>query len=308
MRLKKLCALVLVIACLLSLSACGSLDSQVDDYVDGKSAGKDLGHSSAADAVFTLNYNRSYSMNPLVATNTNNQLVCNLIYENMVELDKTYNVIPNIVTSWETDDGMRWVFHVDTERYFHDGTKLTAADVAYSLSCAVASDRYKGRFGYVFGTSAYDETSFGVTLAKQNMLFPMLLCIPVIKNGSYGDAYPQGTGPYTFSEDKEYLVAFDKYPNSENLPVDKVYLAQYPGGPDTITAFEDSLIDVVMNDPTAPTNLGYGSSNEIRSFNTMNMHYIGFNSYSATFSYELMRLAVNYAFDREYLKTQMGGY
>ena len=68
MRLKKLCALVLVIACLLSLSACGSLDSQVDDYVDGKSAGKDLGHSSAADAVFTLNYNSSYSMNPLVAT------------------------------------------------------------------------------------------------------------------------------------------------------------------------------------------------------------------------------------------------
>jgi len=307
MKLRKFTALLLALLTLIPLTACEALDP-VDDYVDGKSAGKDLGQTAAADTVFTLNWNPSYSLNPLIATNTNNQLVCNLIYENMLELDNNYNVIPNIITSWESEDGQRWTFHVDTERYFHDGSKMTAYDLAYSVTCAVNSDRYKGRFSYVYGSSAYDDNTFVVTLGKKNMLFPMLMCIPIIKSGSFGETYPQGTGPYTYNEDHTGLVAFDKYPNAENLPVDKVYLAEYSGGSDTIDAFEDSLIDVVMNDPTAPTNLGYGLSNEIRGFNTMNMHYITFNSYSSVFSNELMRLAVNYAFDRDYVASQMGDY
>lgn len=307
MKYRRFTAIILVLLMMLPLYACDALDS-VDDYVDGKSAGKDLGQSAAADTVFTLNCNMGYSMNPLIATNTNNQLVCNLVYENMLELDNNYNVVPNIITSWETEDGQRWVFHVDTERYFHDGSKMTAYDLAYSVTCAVNSDRYKGRLSYVYGSSAYDENTFVVTLGKQNMMFPMLMCIPIIKSGSFNDSFPQGTGPYTYAKDYKSLVAFDKYPNYKKLPVDTVYLKEYSGGNETITAFEDSLIDVVMNDPTATTNLGYGTSNEIRGFNTMNMHYIGFNAYSSIFSSEMLRVAVSYAFDRDYVKAQMGGY
>ncbi|MDO4816738.1 MAG: ABC transporter substrate-binding protein [Bacillota bacterium] len=307
MKYRRLTAIILILLMILPLCACDAF-GPVDDYVDGKSAGKNLGQSAAADDVFTLNCNMGYSMNPLIATNTNNQLVCNLVYENMLELDNNYNVVPNIITSWETEDGQRWVFHVDTERYFHDGSKMTAYDLAYSLTCAVSSDRYKGRLNYVYGSSASDEHTLVVNLSKRNMMFPMLMCIPIIKNGSFNDSFPQGTGPYTYSKDYKSLVAFDKYPNYKNLPVDTVYLKEYSGGNDTIVAFEDSLIDVVMNDPTATTNLGYGSSNEIRGYNTMNLHYVGLNALSPVFNYEMMRLVVSYAFDRDYLKLQMGGY
>ena len=65
---------------------------------------------------------------------------------------------------------------------------------------------------------------------------------------------------------------------------------------------------MVMNDPSANTNLGYGNANEIRGFNTTNMHYIAFNSMSPALSYEYLRFALNYAFDREYLVDQLGGY
>ena len=307
MKLKRITALILAVLMLLALCACEATEP-IDDYVDGQGAGKDLGTISAADDIFTVNCNKGYSFNPLVATNTNNQLVCNLVYENIVELDNNYNVLPNVATSWETTDGQNWVFHVDTERYFHDGSKMTAADIAYSVKCAVNSDRFRGRFSYVYGCSAADENTFVVYLGKPNMMFPMLLCIPIIKSGSYNDSYPQGTGPYTYTEDYSKLVAFEKYPGYGKLPVDTIYLSEYSGGVETISAFEDSLIDVVMNDPTAPTNLGYGTANEIRGFNTTNFHYVGFSSYSTIFSYDAMRLAMSYAFDRDYLKAQMGGF
>ena len=306
-KYKRITALICLLAMLFCLCACEALEP-VEENLKGQSAGKDLGVISAADDVFTVNCNKGYSFNPLISTNTNNQLVCNLVYENMLELDNSYNVLPNIITSWETEDGQRWTFHVETERYFHDGSKMTASDVAYSVYCASGSDRFKGRLNYIYSSSAIDETTFVVSLSKVNMMFPMLLCIPVIKSGSYGDTYPQGTGPYTYSDDMSCLVAFEKYPGYAKLPVDKIYLSEYKGGIETISAFEDSLIDVVMNDPTAPTNLGYGASNEIRAINTTNMHYIGFNVYSSIFQYETMRLAMNYVFDRDYLKSQLGGF
>ena len=49
--------------------------------------GKDLTMGEAADSVFSLNINRKYSFNPLIATNHFNQLVCALVYENVVEVE-----------------------------------------------------------------------------------------------------------------------------------------------------------------------------------------------------------------------------
>ncbi|MBQ2908319.1 MAG: hypothetical protein IJE56_00005, partial [Clostridia bacterium] len=62
-----------------------------------------------------------------------------------------------------------------------------------------------------------------------------------------------------------------------SLPVDTIYLKNYMDTSAKISAYEASLIDVVTNDPTGMYNLGYGSSNETRYYDTTNMHYIGFN-------------------------------
>lgn len=305
-KLKKLAALLCAAAITLSLSACGG---KTADEIKGHSAGKELKQTTAADDVFTLNYNSEYSMNPMVATNTSNQVVCNLVYENMVEVDNNFNVIPNVITSWTTEDGKLWTFTVAEDRYFHDGSKLTAEDVAYSLQSAANSDRYRGRLYYINGCSANDEKSFNVSLAKANMMFPVLLTIPVIKNGSFGNEFPQGSGPYALTRNHTKLQAYKKYYSYETLPLKTIYLAEYTTVDTVIAAFEDSLIDVVMNDPSAPTNLGYGAKNEIRSINTTNLHYIGFNMYSRIFSNDAMRNIVNIAIDREAVaKEQFGGY
>lgn len=307
-KIKRYISLLLTVLMTLSLVSCGTADDK-DDYVEGKSAGKELGQTAAADDVFTLNCNKSYSMNPLIATNTNNQLVCNLVYENMLEVSNSFELIPNIITDWETTDGgQRWVFTIDTSHVFHDGQRLTATDVSYSMQCAVNSDRFKGRFTYVAGSSATDEKTVVVNLTKKNMQFPMLLTVPVIQYGTFNNTYPGGSGPYAYASDYNSLNAFDKYPNSATLPLKTIYLKEYGGVDETISAFEDSLIDVVMNDPSANTNLGYGNANEIRGFNTTNMHYIGFNSSSRDFAYEFLRFAMNYAFDRDYLVNQFSGY
>ena len=111
-RMKRFIALLLALLSVLSLAACGTADDNKDDYVKGTSAGKELGQTVAADDIFTLNCNKGYSMNPLIATNTNNQLVCCLVYENIVEVDNSFEVQPNVVSEWTTEDGSSWTLKV----------------------------------------------------------------------------------------------------------------------------------------------------------------------------------------------------
>lgn len=304
--LSMLCAVLMLISC----TACdGTADPQASNYISGTSAGKDLSQTAAADDVFSLNYSSTHSLNPLTATNTSNQLVCSFIYENMLELDNNFEVQYGVITDYtSTDGGRTWRFKVEAGRKFHDGSDVTAADVAYSIQCARNSDRFRNRLSYVASASAVDGETVVVGLTKKNMMFPMLLTIPVIKSGTNGETYPIGSGPYTYAEDHLSLKASEYYPSYRALPMSTVYLKEYKGIDDTLIAFQDSYIDVVLNDPTATTNLGYGSANEIRAFNTTNLHYVAFNTEKGIFVYDAMRFAMNYAFDREYLVEQMGGY
>lgn len=305
---KRIISFILALLSVFSLASCGSSDDDDDDYVKGKSAGTELGQTAAADDIFTLNCNKSYSMNPLIATNTNNQLVCCLVYENIVEVDNNFEAQPNVVSEWSSEDGSSWTLKVASGHTFHSGAQLTATDVAYSIQIAMSNDRYKARLSCVSGCSATDSETVVVNLTKKNMMFPALLSIPVIQYGTGNQTYPGGSGPYEYASDYNSLTVFSKYKNAATLPVKTIYLKEYSGTEETISAFADSLIDLVLNDPSSSTNIGYGSANDIRSYNTTNMHYIALNTYSNDFSNDALRFAMNYAFDRDYIVDQLGGY
>ena len=319
---------LLLAAIMLAVSGCTLPGTNLAmDEVPESTEGKDLTMGKAADDIFSLNISRKYSFNPLIATNHSNQLICSLVYENIVEVDNSFNVIPGIATEWEyNDSATSWLLTIDNTRTFHDGTPVTARDVRYSIDRAVSSDRYLGRFSTYQGAAQDGEDKLYITLSVGDTQFIKLLNIPVIKYGTYDEKYPTGSGPYTFSfeeipeeTDEEgnvvqeasqkliSLVGFEGHRDYETLPVDTVYLKEYTEAEDIINAFEDSYIDVVINDPSSYTNLGYASTNEIHTYATTNMHYVCFNQETRLGAMSGFRYAMQYAFNRAYLETLLNG-
>lgn len=299
-------ALLLALAALLSLAGCGAKDAKTDG-IPVSTGGKDIEKGYAADHVFSLNSNSNFSLNPSVATNHSNQLICSLVYENLVEVDNNFEIIEGagLIREWMcSDDGKTWTLTYDTTHVFHDGTPVKGNDLRMSLEYCINSDRYTGRFASVQGVS-YTDTQLIIALGIPNKQFIKLLNIPVVKVGTNGEPHPTGSGPYMYSEDGTKLVAFEGYNGYNDLPVSEIYLREYFTAEDIIAAFEDSYIDVIVNDPSSYTNLGYASSNEIRTFATTNMHYVAFNEESDTCRYNNIRAALQYAFDREYLANEM---
>ena len=332
-KLKKtlcaLCALALLFGC----TACSESGAALTyDTIPTSSGGKDVERSAAEDDVFSLNSNSKRSFNPMIATNRSNQLICALVYENMVEIDNDFNIIKNLIIDWSSnEDYTYWTFTVDQGHTFHDGTPVTAKDLRYSLDRAVTADRFKGRFASYQGAS-YDEYTLYVSLGIGDSQLPKLLNIPVVQYGTYGDDYPMGSGPYMYSEDHTRLLAYEGYigypievtaeddggsddalgvqvTHKEDIthPLDVIYIKEYTDAQSALDAFESSLIDVVINDPSSYTNLGYASTNEIHPYATTNMHYVVVNEAGALGRYSNFRYALNFAFDRENLVTLLHG-
>jgi len=309
-----LCALVMLLCCsACSVSGVGGGTADPYSLIPESTAGKDVVRAKAADEVFSLNYNTKYSFNPLVATYHTNQLVCALAYENMVELDNNFEVHPNVITSWTcSEDGKIWTFNIDPNYTFHDGTKVTGKDLRYSLDRCIYADRYAGRFASYQG-AAYTDTQLQVVLGIGDTQFYKLMNIPIIKSGSAAEKFPMGCGPYMFSGHTEdgiptELKAYEGHPDYAQLPVETVYLKEYPTPDGTISAFEDSLIDIAINDPSSLASLGYASTNESRSYATTRMHYVAFNEDTTLGRYSNFRFAMHYAFDRAYLKELLKGF
>ncbi len=304
MKFKILC---LFTAAALILSGCSSRAStDPDSLIPQSTRGKDVTRAAATDNLFTLNYSEDFSLNPILATNHSNQLICDLVYENMLEVDDSFNVIPNILDEGiPNEDATYWTFSIESGHVFHDGTPVTGKDIRYSLERAVATqDRFRGRFSSYQG-SGYDDAHFYVTLGIGDTQFAKLLNIPIIKYGTMDESPPIGSGPYTYNEEHTALVAYEGYPGYENLPIDTIYLVSYATADEVLSNFEDGLIDAVTNDPSSYTNIGYSSSNEIRNFNTTNLHFVMFNEEGLIARYSGFRQAMLYAFDRVNFATNL---
>lgn len=309
MSFKKTIFLLLALFMLIGmLAGCGEEKSAEPEQSPEASDDGDTTEETKAsyvDDVFTLNCSKEYSFNPMTASNVSNILVTQLMYEELVTVDTAFNWQPNIVTECKSDDGTCWYFTVDTTRKFSDGTAVTAYDAAYSVQRAMRSPQFSARLSSVIGCSATSDSVFVINIYGANTRFPVLLNIPLIKDGTAGNAIPLGSGPYVLNEELTELTANEYYKNGASLPIDKIYLTELNEIEDKISAFEDGRLDLVTNDPTAFTNLGYGSANEKRAFSTTNMHYIGFNISGKYFSNTLFRKAMTYIIDRESIVTDI---
>lgn len=301
----KIISCILTGALALALCGCGTFSlteeerSELEEEAVVQSVGQELAPTYAADRVFSLNFVADSPFNPYRTTSAWNRVVSMLVYENLVEQDKTFAAQPNLITAWETEDGVTWTFTVDTTRAFHDGGSMTAADALYSLEQARAyGGRYETRFQDVREAYTLDTERFLVVLSRANWRFYELMDIPCIEYGTgYADK-PAGTGPYTFSSSGRYLRVFDEHPLADEMPLTTIYLKEYAAAVDILQAFEDSYIDLVINDPNGMSSLGYSSTNIIKYVDTTSLHYIGYNVTRGLFAQNMIRSAMTYAIDR----------
>ena len=123
--MKKLTALFLTLALVLSLAACGSEEEKTASVLR-------YGMSNAWDTLMPYN-------SPSGSNYT--RIVCDKIYDRLAYVHADGTLDPRGALSWESaDDGMSVVFHLDENAAFHDGTPVTAEHWADTIALMTNPD------------------------------------------------------------------------------------------------------------------------------------------------------------------------
>lgn len=244
------------------------------------------------------------SFNPITSQNRLNQDIIYLIYEGLFEVSPQYTAEPVLCTSYDVSDNqLVYTFNIRTGVTFHNGQKMTAEDVVYSLNMASNTEAsvYSSRFHSVATITALDDYTVQIVLGSPYEQLPLILDIPIIPTGSIDTAVPSGTGPYKLSGsgDSLTLLKNNDWRSSSQLPFDQIYLYNAETSDTLRDDFETSRVDLLKIDPTGTSSITFHNDYELFQYSTNIFQYVGFNYDSDVFSNEYARRAVCYCIDRE---------
>lgn len=255
---------------------------------------------------FGLAYVPEYGFNPYNCVCITNRPVFSLVYESLFVLNNSFQPEPVLCDRFAvSEDGTTYLLTLCEGVSFSDGTPLTARDAVASLKAAQDAAFYGSRFANVKDFSVRDERTLEISLSEPYENFPLLLDVPIVKEGTQGDERPLGTGPYVFSEELSSLCLRrnQSWWQDTRAPVeyDTILLTAAKDPTAIRDSFEFGDTALVCADLNAPNAVGYRCDYELWDCPTTTMVYLGFNLKGSLFSSAEMRGVVTHLIDREAL-------
>lgn len=298
----RITAAALVLLLLLgSLCACGTPAAQ-ETETETAVQETEVTEPTQNTAAFGLSYVKEYGLHPYNCTCLTNRPIINLLFEGLFVVNEQFQPEPVLCDKFGvSDDGLTYLITLRSQATFSDGTAVTPEDVVYSLRKAANSKYYGGRFHFVRSFSVFNSRTVEVDLYTPYETLPLLLDVPICKNGTADDSIPVGSGPFLLREGSPTLHRVADWWQGEYsvIPSNTVQLKTAAEPLDVRDSFEFGSTNLVLADPNSAASVGYRCDYELWNSNTTAMLYLGYNTASATFSNRSLRKAITWLIDRE---------
>lgn len=211
MKMKKILALLLAAALLLSLPACsgrenGAADPQKPAEAPDGSGGGNAAEPAATpaavkDSVVIAIGSEPETLDPTKGWGHGNAPI---VQSTLVKYNADLDFENDLATGYAlSSDGLTWTFTIRDDAYFTDGERVTASDVAFTLETAKAAQGSVD-LTYMESAVAQDDATVVVTLSKPTSIFlNTVASIGIVPEHAYSEDYgvnPIGSGPYKFVE------------------------------------------------------------------------------------------------------------
>ena len=261
--MKKLLVMFLTVVMVVSMVAgCGDKDTSSEGSGTEENSDSDEGATkdSLIVGIGTDFQNLVPVCNNVAVANTDGPAIFAL-YDSLLWRDSTTGEITScICTDYAiSEDGLEYTLTLRDDVYFHNGEKMTAEDVAWTLNLLPGTTVQKNNYPTFDRAEVVDENTVKIILTAP--FAPMLNALAayhvVILCKSYFDEvgvegymeHPIGTGPYAFVErvtgSSMELVANDKYWGGEPS-IKNVKFSIIPDVNTQIISLESGDVDILM--------------------------------------------------------------
>lgn len=237
-----LCLAVLMMATMLAGCSGGASSSTPASA----SASAASGTSSNDSTTLTLAINADIlTTDPQALNNGTTTSVLYNVFSNLVKYDDAGEIVMDLAESYELlEDQVTWEFKIREDAVFHDGTPVTAEDVAWSLTRVMTDESSSDymNFSPLAEAVAVDDYTVHVVSKDPYPIMLQLLCkggaavLPKAYFEENGEeawlANPIGSGPYQLTEyvkdDHVTLVPFADYYGEQNPDWEEVIFRVVP--------------------------------------------------------------------------------
>jgi len=269
------------------------------------------------------------TLDPAISSEMSSHTYVMQIFSGLVKFDSELKPVPDIAEKWEvSEDGTTYTFYLRQNAKFHDGKKVTSADIKYSLERACnpqtgsqtasiylsdivgVKDVLEGKTAQISGVQIIDDSTLTLKIDAPKAYFLSKLAYPTAfvvdkKNTESGRNWwrnPNGTGPLKLSKWNEgalILLSPNQYYYGQKATINVAFyiLAGIP-----MSLYERDKIDVVEVSKTyidRATDEAGPFYDQLHVFPEFSLQYIGFNTSKPPFDDPLVRQAFCYAVDKE---------
>jgi len=341
--MKKFLALALALVMVLGLVACGTpaqkeTTEAAQQAQTTAAAGETQGEEpqQEGEKVFRFSYTTEpNSLDPSMGNSIAENEIQYATQESLVR-NIAGDVQAGLADKWEADEtGKVWTFHIRDDAKWSDGQKITANDFEYSwkrlanpetgsgyawiLSFVKGADdvMYNGAALDTMGVKAIDESIFQVELAYVAPYFLSLIgsCgqfAPIRQDvvEQYGQEFAATgdknvySGPYTIASNEDLVVTFtpnEYYWNKDAISFDKAECYIVADSNTALAMYENEELDYCLIPAAQVAN--YTSDSRHNELVNGNTDWMYINNEDPQLSNKNLRLAMNYALDRNAYNT-----
>jgi peptide/nickel transport system substrate-binding protein len=268
--------------------------------------------------------NEPSSLDPHVQWNPDSYYVYRNIFDNLITRDDKGNIVPQVATSWKYLSDTEIEFAIRDDVTFHDGKKLTAQDVAFSVQ-RITDPKFAspqlGQFNKIIkaevtGPTTVKLTTDGPYPALLGQLVKLSIVPKHVVDAVGKDAFnlkPVGSGPYKFDGWQRgvqvTLATNDKYWGTKG-PFATVAFRAVPDAATRVANLQAGTSDLgVTLDSDLAAQLKNSPKAKVLSVLTERVAYLRLNPAKPPFDNAKVRQAVAYAIDKEAMvEGILGGY
>jgi peptide/nickel transport system substrate-binding protein len=189
-------------------------------------------------------------------------LVDDLVFSRLVRMDVKGNYVPDLATDWHAADNKTWVFNLNKNARFHDGSKVTTEAVKYTFDRILAkatNSPWAGNFTSIARTQAKSASQvvFHLKAPYNGFLTSLALSGQIVNPAAIGRSnagrHPIGSGPFQFVEwvhGDHILLERNKSYYHHGLPLlDRVRIGWQAVSSQSLQALKSNQIDLLFEIP-----------------------------------------------------------
>lgn len=256
------------------------------------------------------------TLDPHLQWNTDSYVIYRNIFDNMVTRNASGEIVPQIALSWTYLDDTTIEFKIRDDVTFHDGSKLTAEDVAFSVNRIIDPNLKSpqlGQFNQISQAEVTDATTVKVvTKSAYPALMAQLVKLSIVPKAyveKVGDQEfnlkPIGSGPYQLVEWRKgietELAAYDGYWRG-TPPFPSVLFRAVPDVSTRIADLRTGKADLIREVPSdQAAGISGSSGTALLSGPTERVGYLYINAQAGPTADVRVRKAIAHAIDRQTL-------